>query len=161
GVSNNGVIYVYDTAPGLKAPYTPVHFFRGAPMDGAVPEHGNLLITSGGPSLANSAPEVVAYGLTSMGGQANAGVLFRCAITLSSPPRAEIRIMHDFGAGEVFNLERGTRTRDAKQPHGSLILVNGWLYGMGAGGGAFGGGAIFRARPDLACSGSCYELIAS
>ncbi|MGO9453670.1 MAG: choice-of-anchor tandem repeat GloVer-containing protein [Candidatus Binataceae bacterium] len=162
GMNDNGVLYAYDTTPGAAAPYTPLHYFQGAPSDGATPDHGNVLIYSTAPNSHSGPLVATIYGLTTAGGSSGEGTLFRGVVTLSNPPVASTAILHNFGAGAVIDLVTEAQVPDVSQPHGSLILLNGWFYGMGAGGGANGGGGIFRISPDPSCqTAGCYGLIAS
>jgi uncharacterized repeat protein (TIGR03803 family) len=70
----------------------------------------------------------------------------------TSPPTVEMTVMHNFGAGQVTDLVSHSLVPDGI-PHGSLLLHNGWLYGLTSHGGINGGGTVFRISVDPSCTG--------
>jgi len=73
--------------------------------------------------------------------------------------------VHNFGGSSVKNLVTQSNVPDGFNPYGSLVIDNGYLYGMARNGGANGGGVIFRMNPESSCANStkshCYGLLAS
>lgn len=96
--------------------YTNLHSFAGGANDGATPL-GSL-------TLANGA----LYGLTSVGGASNYGVVFRLNTDGSSYTN-----LHSFTVS----------TNDGAGPHGSLTFDGSALYGMTYYGGAINRGVVF------------------
>ncbi len=162
GAKGNGVIFVFDTTPGLKPSqaYTDVHDFAGSPNDGAIPDHGNLVVLSASPRMTAAPPTATAYSMTTEGGSAGGGILFRAVFRFASPPTVKVTVMHNFGAGPVTDLVSHSQVPDGSLPRGSLLLHHGWLYGLTSHGGINGGGVVFRTSVDPSCTGqSCYGVL--
>jgi uncharacterized repeat protein (TIGR03803 family) len=124
-----GVIFRYELATGA---YHVLHtFVTGAPGDGATNDHGFLALVDG-----------VAYGTTSFGGAAGAGIVFA---------------IHVDGSGFAIVHSFGITPGDGARPYGSLVALGGWLYGTTTRGGASGDGTLFRVR----AADRRYELLAS
>lgn len=124
-----GVIFHYELASGT---YRVLHtFVADQSDDGDTNDHGFLTLVDG-----------VAYGTTELGGSARAGVLFAIG---------------EDGTGFTIVHAFGVTPDDGQRPFGSLLLLNGWLYGTTTAGGANGDGTLFRLRP----SDGRYELLAS
>jgi uncharacterized repeat protein (TIGR03803 family) len=117
GAANNGVIYRYDLATGG---YSVLHTFAGGPFDGARPDHGGLTFV--GRRL---------YGLTTLGGRNNTGVLFRMDTS-----GANFQVLHTFAPG----------ARNGSTPEGSLEIQGSMLYSTTSGGGPAGQGVVFQIR---------------
>lgn len=98
--------------------YTNLHFFAGAPNDGATS------LGSGALALANG----WLYGMTSVGGASNKGSVFRVSTDGSSYTN-----FHSFAGG----------TNDGSTPYGSLMLSGSTLYGVTYYGGTNNYGVIF------------------
>jgi uncharacterized repeat protein (TIGR03803 family) len=123
-----GVIFSYDLAHGA---YTVLHtFVADSTSDGDTNAHGFLTLDG-----------TVAYGTTEKGGKHLKGTLFSIGEDGSG-----FQIEHSFGA-------KG----DGEKPFGSLVAVDGWLYGTTTEGGAHGDGTLFRFH----LSDGKYELLAS
>jgi len=113
-----GVIFHHDLA---AATYRVLHtFVAGSTSDGDTNDHGFLTLVDG-----------VAYGTTELGGASLAGTLFAIREDGSG-----FELVHSFGASPG----------DGTRPYGSLVLLNGWLYGTTTAGGASGDGTLFRLR---------------
>jgi uncharacterized repeat protein (TIGR03803 family) len=84
----------------------------------------------------------VLYGLTTMGGPANDGVLF--SLTTDG---GNFQLLHTFDATH----------HDGKNPYGSLLMVGDMLYGTTAGGGDNDMGTVFVINTD----GSGYQRLYS
>jgi uncharacterized repeat protein (TIGR03803 family) len=124
-----GVIFRFDVASGA---YDVLHTFQhGDENNGDTNDHGFLTLVDG-----------VAYATTELGGAAGAGVLF--AIREDG---SEFRIVHSFGVA----------AGDGRLPYGSLLLLDGWLYGTTTAGGATGDGTLFR----FEIASGAYERLAS
>ncbi len=115
-----GIIFKWTKSGGLVT----LHSFTGA--DGAWPFAG---LVSGGDGYF--------YGTTSVGGTINLpgggtaegkGVIFRVT------PAGSYTVLHTFNGA------------DGSNPHGTLVIQNGYLYGTTMLGGAYGKGEIFRLR---------------
>ena len=129
----NGVIWSYNLT---SHKYAIMHRFSyggplaspslpGGVVDGAVPDHGGLFRV--GSRL---------YGLTTLGGTNQGGVIFSIKINGSG-----YRIEHTFAAPQG--------ARDVSRPHGTLMPgQGGWLYALGYYGGIKNAGGIFRFRPS-------------
>ena len=129
GGKGGGVIFRFDVATGT---YEVLHTFtQGERTDGDTNDHGFLRIVDG-----------VAYATTELGGEALQGTLFSIR-----EDGSDFRILHAFGAS----------AGDGAQPFGSLLLLDGWLYGTTTKGGANGDGTLFRWR----IAGGEYEVLAS
>ena len=164
GANQGGVIFVFNTTPGLKPSqaYTDVHDFAGSPDDGAIPDHGNILVLSTSRGAVGEPPTATTYGLTAEGGTAGGGILFQAVFSFASPPTLTMNIIHNFGANPVPDLVSQRQVPDGFTPHGSLLLHNRWLYGLTTRGGANGSGVVFRATIDPSCTGkSCYAVLAA
>lgn len=96
--------------------YTNLHSFAGGTADGATPL-GSL-------TLANGA----LYGMTSVGGSSNYGVVFRLY-----PDGSGYTLLHSFTVS----------TNDGATPYGSLLSIGTTLYGMTYYGGAGNKGVVF------------------
>lgn len=114
----------------LRAQYCKLHDFAGTVEDGREP-YGSLIEVSG-----------VLYGMTEHGGDHDQGTIFKI-----NPDSSGFSLLRSF-TGEFG---------DGANPHGSLIELGGWLYGMTAYGGAKHKGTIFRVKLD----GSGYSLLHS
>lgn len=124
-----GVIFSYD----LKhTAYSVLHtFVANSTTDGDTNDHGFLTIVDG-----------VAYGTTELGGKHLKGTLFSI-----DEDGSHFQIVHSFkGAPD-----------DGEKPFGSLVEVDGWLYGTTTEGGANDDGTLFR----LHLSDGKYEVLAS
>lgn len=96
----------------------------GGVVDGAVPDHGGLVLRRGR-----------LWGVTTAGGQNGGGVLFSI-----KPNGTGYRVQHAFGAPETAG--------DQTQPHGTLMPgPNGLLYGLGSAGGSANAGGVFSINP--------------
>ena len=118
----NGAGTVFEVTP--SGTETVLHSFGGTVggvADGATP-YGDLLQASDG-NL---------YGMTSAGGANGTGVVFEINFSTHA-----YSLLYSFGA----------QTHDGANPYGSLIEVNGTLYGMTAGGGANSLGTVFAFNP--------------
>ncbi|HVM60783.1 MAG TPA: choice-of-anchor tandem repeat GloVer-containing protein [Verrucomicrobiae bacterium] len=103
------------------AQYTNLYSFTGSSTDGAFP-HGSLTLS--GKAL---------YGMTSGGGAAGAGVIFK---------------INTNGSGYT-NLHVFTRTSaDGASPYGSLTPSGNTFYGVTSEGGADGYGIVFKIETD-------------
>jgi len=98
---------------------TVLHSFRG--RDGSDPE-GGLIDVSG-----------TLYGTTQFGGKYDGGTVF------SITPSGTEKVLHSFGNGNG---------NDGDEPRGSLINVNGTLYGATRFGGIYNGGTVFSITPS-------------
>ncbi|HEY7138312.1 MAG TPA: choice-of-anchor tandem repeat GloVer-containing protein [Acidimicrobiia bacterium] len=127
GAHGDGVVFRFDLHTST---YRVLHDFAGGAADGATPFHGYL--TRIGTAL---------YGMTTKGGSADAGVVFRIGETGSG-----FTILHTFGVTKD----------DGKETKGSLLLSRGYLYGESYKGGPFDDGTAFRIRTD----GSDYRQLA-
>jgi hypothetical protein len=128
----NGVVFRYDLKGGA---YTILHSFSyagslaaptlpGGVVDGAVPDHGGLVLSHGR-----------LWGLTTQGGSNGGGVVFSM-----KPDGSDYRINHSFGSP--------TGNGDLSQPHGTLMPgANGMLYALTSLGGATGSGGVLRVNP--------------
>lgn len=184
----NGVIYALTPSnSGTSATFTPLHYFMGAPGDGAYTDHGNLAVGAVTPGTGNSPTQAWVYGMTTQGGTGRvndsssgpttgSGVAFAALANLpqaDSPSFVQYLIMHDFAPcstsksnpADVPDLVGGGLVPDGYNPFGSLLYTNGWLYGMTRNGGLYGGGVIFRMSAESGCasqlSPDCYGIMAS
>ncbi len=119
GASDYGTLFRLGTNGGNS--YTNLHEFAGGVADGAYP--GGDLILSG----------TTFYGMTSEGGTADLGVVFKMSTNGSGYTN-----LHSFA---------GDPTEGAA-PWGSLTLANGSLYGMTQYGGAANLGVVFKMNAD-------------
>ena len=110
-----GTVFSLNTT--LKS-FKVIHSFSEMDNDGAKPYYGSLLLS--GPTL---------YGMTSAGGSADGGVVFKIGITGSG-----FSVLHSFGS----------ETNEGYAPLGSLALSGTTLYGMTSRGGAKSFGTIFK-----------------
>ncbi|MGE3806512.1 MAG: choice-of-anchor tandem repeat GloVer-containing protein, partial [Gemmataceae bacterium] len=125
-----GVVYRYDTSPGLDNPMQVLHDFAGKEQaDGATPFHGNLVLV--GTSV---------YGLTCNGGEHDGGVAF-VTTHVDDPAKSRTHVLWHFGG----KLDKGP---DGKNPYGTLLRHGDWYYGTTDNGGANNTGTIFRFRLD-------------
>jgi uncharacterized repeat protein (TIGR03803 family) len=115
GTAGDGAIFRFDLGTGQ---YVVLHQFQGGSGDGATPDHGALIAR--GSEL---------FGLTSKGGPANDGVLFR--IDTSG---ANFQVLHSFAPGPKNGI----------QPEGSLVLRGSTLYGTTSAGGRLNQGVVFK-----------------
>ena len=127
GRANGGTIF-RELPDGSQ--FTVLHEFLGAPSDGGNPN--GSLIPSGG----------VLYGMTSQGGAFGRGTVFKV-----DPDGGGFAVLHSFGSG----------ASDGDWPLGSLVALDGVLYGMTYLGGATGQGTIFKVNLD----GSGFALLHS
>ncbi len=118
GATGGGTIF-RDLPDGSR--HVVLHQFLGGAFDGASPT-GSLIESDG-----------ELYGMTSAGGGASQGTIFRL-----DPDGSDYTLLHAFGGGAA----------DGSYPQGSLLALDGLLYGMTSGGGAGGTGTIFAIRPD-------------
>lgn len=173
----NGAIYAY--IPSTSA-YTVLHLFEGAQNDGAFTDHGNLTLGSFIPAAGGNPAQATVYGMTTNGGAGTrddsnsgpapgSGVIFAATVNLptsgTAPAITDYTILHSFGGTSVKDLVTLAHVPDGYNPYGSLVIDDGWLYGMTRNGGANGGGVIFRMNPATSCAGStkrhCYGVLAS
>jgi uncharacterized repeat protein (TIGR03803 family) len=115
GTANDGVIFRFDLATNQ---YVVLHHFLGGAGDGAVPDHGGL--TAKGSQF---------FGLTTKGGRANDGVLFRIATS-----GVNFQVLHSFAPGRKNGI----------QPQGSLVIQGSTLYGTTSSGGRVNQGVVFK-----------------
>lgn len=117
GTTSMGGVYNQGTVFKLcGGKYTVIKSFNKG-IDGGTPK-GTLLLAADGNF----------YGTTTDGGNSNAGTIFRISQS------GAFAVMYHFSS-----------TRDGAAPQGALVEgANGQLYGMTSGGGAKGGGTIFR-----------------
>ena len=127
GVSNTGVIYKIATD---GSGYAILHFFTLSPTDGNTPF---------GSVIANGS---VLYGMTTGGGAAFAGTVFRM-----NTDGSDFTILHSFVGGPT----------DGNDPLGELLLSGNELYGMTYRGGSANDGTIF----SIGIDGSNYDLLHS
>ncbi|MGZ6242496.1 MAG: choice-of-anchor tandem repeat GloVer-containing protein [Candidatus Binataceae bacterium] len=170
----NGAIYAY--TPSANA-YTVLHLFGGSTTDGAFTDHGNLTLGKFVPASGGTPAQIRVYGMTTNGGAHSKGspsppgdgVIFAATVALPTPAATPTitayTIVHNFGGSSVKNLVTQSNVPDGFNPYGSLVMDNGYLYGMARNGGANGGGVIFRMNPETSCANStkshCYGLLAS
>jgi len=114
----------------VRADYAVLHHFMGSAGDAGNPSGGLLL---DGLSL---------YGITSVGGVSNRGVIFRIGLDGSG-----FTNLHSFVGGN----------NDGSTPRGSLILVEGTLYGMTYAGGTNDLGTVF----SITTNGASFKLLRS
>lgn len=127
--SGAGVVFRYEVATGA---YTVLHtFVAGSTADGDTNDHGFLTLVGRR-----------AYAVTQLGGSAGQGTLFAI-----DEDGANFAVLHSFGA----------TASDGREPYGSLVPLDGWLYGTTTGGGATGDGTLFRFHPG----DGTYQLLAS
>jgi uncharacterized repeat protein (TIGR03803 family) len=119
GASGDGTVFEVSTAGVERVVYS----FKGG-TDGATPILGTLVVANG-----------ILYGTTSAGGDSKCQIQgsVGCGIVFSVTTSGVEKVLHRF-AGK----------RDGASPVGSLIDVNGALYGTTAFGGAYGGGSVFK-----------------
>jgi hypothetical protein len=104
GGTGGGVIFRFDPTSGA---YDVLHTFtQGDRSDGDTNDHGFLRLVDG-----------VAYATTELGGAALQGTLFSIR-----EDGSDFTILHSFGATDG----------DGAKPFGSLLLLDGWLYGTDA-----------------------------
>ena len=123
GASDRGTIYRVDVD---GSDFALLHTFSDAITDG------------GEPLGAPTADGDVLYGMTSIGGTAGYGTVFRIATDGS-----DFELLHSFAGSP-----------DGRMPYGSLTLGDGVLYGMTSDGG-YGAGTVFRVATD----GSSYAVL--
>lgn len=123
-----GVVFSIDTNGNS---YTVLHDFTGGDLDGATSDHGYVV------QVGN-----VLYGMTTMGGPQNDGVIF--SLTTDGET---FQLLHTFDATH----------HDGKNPYGSLLLVGDQLYGTTAEGGDNDMGTVFTIDTD----GSNYQRLYS
>jgi len=124
-----GVIFSYDLT---HQDYTVLHtFVANSTSDGDTNDHGFLTLDGD-----------VAYGTTEFGGAHLKGTIFSI-----NEDGTGFQIVHSFAGG----------TDDGEKPFGSLVDVDGWLYGTTTEGGANDEGTLFR----LHLSDAKYEVLAS
>ena len=128
GKHDFGVIFSID--PDGKH-YHRLHDFKGGKYDGATTDHGYVTISGS-----------TMYGMTTMGGVANDGVVFSMNLDGTN-----FTILHTFGK----------KTHDGRNPYGSLMLNGADLYGTTANGGDFGKGTVFHITTD----GATYQVLHS
>jgi uncharacterized repeat protein (TIGR03803 family) len=117
GTSNRGTLFAFDITSNTV---DILHSFAGGPADGATPL-GSLLKSGN-----------LLYGTTAQGGDSNAGTIFAY-----DPLTSAETVLHDF----AFTADNGAA------PVGSLIEIQGQLYGTTASGGLFGLGTVFAFEP--------------
>jgi uncharacterized repeat protein (TIGR03803 family) len=123
---NNGVLFDFDLSTGHM---NLLHAFKGPPLDGATPFHGQVLFVNN-----------VLYGMTTEGGNETNnkfdGIVFRYDLKTNTYI--------------PLHLFTGTATKpaDGARPEGSVVLINGKLYGVTSVGGAKNEGALFQMDPN-------------
>ena len=139
----NGVVFSYDLKRGV---YRILHGFSyagplaqptlpGGVVDGAVPDHGGLVISHNR-----------LWGLTTQGGTNGGGVVFSLKLD-----GTDYRIHHTFGAP--------TQAGDLSQPHGTLMpAANGMLFALTSLGGATANGGVLRVNPSNGAYRVVYSL---
>ncbi|MFC2149636.1 choice-of-anchor tandem repeat GloVer-containing protein [Candidatus Auribacterota bacterium] len=125
GDADLGIIFSLAAAGGS---FTILHEFTGATGDGSYPR--DSLILSGS----------TFYGMTSEGGDSDAGVIFSI-----DTAGGNYTLIHNFAGGND----------DGQSPYGNLTLSDGMLYGMTRSGGDGNNGVIF----SIDTAGSSYTLL--
>lgn len=121
---------------------TTLHDFAGSgatPPDGANPQAALISDSTG-----------ALYGTTASGGASNAGTVFKLtpSATAGNP----------WSESVLYGFCSQTRCGDGSVPYAGLIFgSDGALYGTTSGGGAFGGGTVFKLTP--AADGSWTESV--
>ena len=129
GAHNNGTVFRLNKN---GSNYESLRHFNGAIEEGYRPE-GTLIRSTDG----------AIYGTTRLGGRNNIGSIYKL-----QPDGSAFATLHDFSGAGGDGI--GTTSR-------LLAASDGYLYGTTVEGGAFGYGAIFKARPD----GTDYQLLHS
>ena len=88
------------------------------------------------------------YGMTSRGGYFDSGTIYSRSST------SDYTIIHSFGKGLVLDASGNSQT-DGLTPDGSLVMVDGILYGTTPGGGRGSLGTLFSCNTD----GSNYTIL--
>jgi uncharacterized repeat protein (TIGR03803 family) len=107
---------------------TVLYSFGTATNDGTFPTSYDSLVSDG----------TYLYGMTSQGGVAGHGTVFR--ITIADHTYG---ILHSFGQTTVLDVN-GNIVQDGMAPNGSLLISGAFLFGMTHVGGAGGNGTVFR-----------------
>jgi uncharacterized repeat protein (TIGR03803 family) len=128
GTAGDGVIFRFDLGTGQ---YVVLHQFLGGAADGATPDHGGVTVK--GSQL---------FGLTSKGGIANDGVVFR--INTSG---VNFQVLHSFATGRKNGI----------RPLGSLLLHGATLYATASAGGRLNQGVAFK----IDTSGRSFKVLAA
>jgi uncharacterized repeat protein (TIGR03803 family) len=115
GTANDGVVFRFVLGTGQ---YVVLHPFLGGAGDGAAPDHGGLTVKGS-----------QFFGMTSKGGRANDGVLFRIATS-----GANFQVLNSFAPGRKNGIH----------PEGSLTLQGTTLYGTASAGGRLSQGVVFK-----------------
>jgi uncharacterized repeat protein (TIGR03803 family) len=128
GVNDNGVLFDFDLKTGQM---TTLHPFAGSPGDGATSYHGQVLYSHG-----------VLYGMTTLGGN------------VTDNKADGIIYSYDLATGHYRPYlfpgpTKGGKNAGGARPEGSLVLVDGKLYGVTSEGGTHGQGVLFRIDPSL------------
>ncbi len=125
-------VFIALSSPETRAAqYNLVHPFAGAPNDGANPQDGSSLTTSGS----------MLFGVTSAGGANDNGALFSI-----NPDSTGFTLLHSFN-GSYFANPGGSQN-DGALPYGTLLLVGDTLYGTTYYGGSNSLGAIYSVNTN-------------
>jgi uncharacterized repeat protein (TIGR03803 family) len=139
GTSQDGVVYELSRSGGGWTE-TVLHSFSGSPNDGANPRFASLTLQSTGPLTQ-------IYGVTELGGSNGNGTAFKMARGRSG---------YNFTLLHSFTRANG----DGGLPRGTLLGLNGKLYGTtAAGGDSNDWGTVFELSPPLTPFGSWQETI--
>ncbi len=119
-----GTVFELSNSGGVWTESVLHSFNDSSNSDGAYPEDGNL-------TLAGNPLGSVIYGVTGGGGSAGGGTVFRM---VKAKKGYNFSLVHSFtGTGG-----------DGQDPHGTIALVRGKLYGTTVGGGTSGFGTVFE-----------------
>jgi uncharacterized repeat protein (TIGR03803 family) len=119
GTASDGTIFRMDAA-GTN--FGLIHSFQGGATDGSSPV--------GSPTISGG----VLYGMTTQGGTANKGVIYRM-----NPDGTSLQVLHSFTGS--------TTDGDGSSPS-ALVVSGGVIYGMTPSGGAAGQGVVFKMNTD-------------
>jgi uncharacterized repeat protein (TIGR03803 family) len=123
GANGHGVVFEYSSS-GV---YSVIYNFKGGTTDGCGPS---------GLTIVNSGSTFILYGTTGGCGSANAGTVYRMAVSGGVGSES---ILHSFAGG----------TKEGLGPTGGMILASdGYLYGTTNNGGANSEGTVFRISPS-------------
>jgi uncharacterized repeat protein (TIGR03803 family) len=123
GANSLGTVYSMDL---LGNAYRSLHSFTGSLTDGSQPQDSLLLLDG------------ALYGTTQAGGAWGRGVVFKLGTDGSG-----FQVIQSFRGGPG----------DGKNPEGSLVELDGTLYGMTGLGGVGGSGDVFSLRNELTVAG--------
>jgi uncharacterized repeat protein (TIGR03803 family) len=127
-------------------PYTTINVL-GSPVnaDGANPE-AELIEDADG----------WLYGVTRAGGAGGTGVVFRM-----SRDGTTVEVLHQFGAISTASGVSPIKNPDGYAPSGTLVKVEGYLYGTTSAGARYGNGTLFRVSTDGSDFDTLFEFPAT